>query len=271
MPVCTQPKLRVNASSFKVDRQVKTLLEQGLSVYKVHADKFRKLKPTVIITQTQCEVCAVSESDVKAAVDQWLGANGHAGKKPAVVSLKPNCLADVWKDIKRVAVALGKSRKGQNVVTRLQKRMKTIKTRAQRLSERPSVAFIEWIEPLMTGGNWMPELIEMAGGINLFGQAGRHSPYLKWQDLVAKNPETIIIAPCGYDIRKTKQEIKALLRKPEWPGLKAVRANRVYLADGNQYFNRPGPRLVESLEILAEILHPQEFNFDHAGKGWQKV
>jgi iron complex transport system substrate-binding protein len=149
--------------------------------------------------------------------------------------------------------------------------MDAIAERTRALMVWPTVAFIEWIDPLMAGGNWMPELIEMAGGINLFGVAGAHSPWMTWEDLCQADPDVLLVAPCGFDIARTQRELPVLTDKPEWPSLSAVRTGRVFLLDGNQYFNRPGPRLVESLEILAELLHPQSFAFGHEGKGWQRA
>ena len=130
---------------------------------------------------------------------------------------------------------------------------------------------MEWIDPLMASGNWMPELVKMAGGHNLFGEADRHSPRLEWIEVVAANPEVILILPCGFDIARTRQELPLLTRKFGWANLRAVQEDRVYLLDGNQYFNRPGPRLVESLEILAEIIHPEVFSFGHQETGWQRL
>jgi iron complex transport system substrate-binding protein len=123
----------------------------------------------------------------------------------------------------------------------------------------------------MAAGNWMPELVEMAGGANLFGEAGKHSPWMTWEQLCAADPEVILVMPCGFDISRSRQDMPVLTRQPEWPRLCAVRNGRVYLADGNQFFNRPGPRLVESLEILAELLHPVAFHFGHEGTGWQHL
>jgi iron complex transport system substrate-binding protein len=133
------------------------------------------------------------------------------------------------------------------------------------------VATIEWIDPLMAAGNWMPELVEMAGGHNLFGTAGAHSPWLTWDELRRADPDILIVLPCGYDMDKTEQEMPPLTTRPDWPALRAVRTGQVFITDGNQYFNRPGPRLVESLEILAEILHPGHFQFGHEGTGWRRL
>ena len=123
----------------------------------------------------------------------------------------------------------------------------------------------------MAAGNWVPELVELAGGKNLFGEAGRHSPWLDWKSVREKNPDVLIAMPCGFDLARTRAEIGALTSQPDWPKLRAVKTGHVYLTDGNAFFNRPGPRLVESLEILAEILHPDLFKFGHEGKGWARL
>jgi len=265
LPVCTRPKFNTEGSSYEIDQRVKAVLEQALSVYLVDAEALRRLQPSHIITQTQCEVCAVSLKDVQQAVEQL------AECRATIVSLEPNALADVWTDIQRVADALEMPERGRRLVRELQDRMARIAETAEKAAERPRVACIEWIEPLMASGNWMPELVEIAGGINLFGEAGKHSPWLTWEEVRAKDPEVILVLPCGFDIPRTRQDLPTLTRQPAaagWSDLKAVREQRVYLLDGNQYFNRPGPRLVESLEILAEILHPELFHFGHQGSGW---
>ena len=265
LPVCTEPKFDVEGSSYEIDQRVKAVLQEGLSVYRVDADLLRQLRPDVIVTQSHCEVCAVSQRDVENAVSDWLGA------RPKVVSLAPNALADVWDSIRQVAAALGAEGRGEQLVQTLQQRMSVIAERARALPDRPTVAFVEWIDPLMAGGNWVPELIEMAGGVNLFGEAGKHSPWMTWEELRDRDPDVIFVAPCGFDLARTRREMAALTGRPGWRETRAVRGGRVYLADGNQYFNRPGPRLVESLEILAEVLHPEAFGFGHEGAGWQSL
>lgn len=133
---------------------------------------------------------------------------------------------------------------------------------------QPQAVCIEWTEPLMAAGNWVPELVQLAGGTSRFGTVGQHSPWISWDDLVAADPDKIVIMPCGYDLAVTRRETQPLIQHPAWASLKAVQQGQVYLVDGNQYFNRPGPRLVESLEILAEIFHPQGFAPHHRGQGW---
>lgn len=265
LPVCTAPKFATQGTSREIDRRVKAILEEALSVYRVDAERLRELRPSHIITQTQCEVCAVSLKDVERAVAELTEA------RPRIVSLAPNALDDVWADIERVARALDVAERGRQLVGELQARMAVIRKKAQGFAPRPRVAAIEWIDPLMASGNWMPELVEMAGGVNLFGEAGKHSPGLDWERLCAANPDVILVLPCGFDILRSRGDMPALTGKPGWSDLAAARGRRVYLLDGNQYFNRPGPRLAESLEILAEILHPAVFHFGHEGAGWQPL
>ncbi len=262
LPQCTEPKFNVEGTSYEIDQRVKAIVQEALSVYRVDSAALEALRPTHIITQSQCEVCAVSLRDVEQAVCEMVSS------KPVIVSLEPNALSDVWADIQRVADALGAPDRAERLIALLQSRISEITQRAQQLSSNPTVACIEWIEPLMAAGNWMPELVAMAGGTNLFGEAGKHSPWMTWEELVAKNPDVIFVSPCGFDIPRTMQEMNLLSDKPEWEKLNAVQTGRMFVADGNQYFNRPGPRLVESLEILAEMIHPDVFNFGHEGKGW---
>ncbi len=266
----TVPRLDPGTSSAKIDEQVKSLVDKGdpleaLGVYEVRADMLQRLRPTHIVTQSQCDVCAVSERDVVAAVGRL------AGLDPEIVSLRPFALADVWEDIMRVASALGATDPGVRLVASLQDRMSSIATSARAIPKTPGVALIEWVDPLMAGGNWMPELVEMAGGVALFGQAGEHSPAMDFQQLAAADPETILISPCGFDIPRALEDVPILAAMPGWSSLRAVQEGRVFAADGNQFFNRPGPRLAESLEILAEILHPDHFDFGHRGSGWVPV
>ena len=265
LPVVTEPKFLTQGTSAEIDRRVKDLLEQALSVYRVDALRLRALRPDVIVTQSQCEVCAVTLSEVEQAVSDWLEA------RPRIVSLEPTGLADLWTDIARVADALDVPERGAALVESLQERMAAIAERAGGLAGRPSVASIEWIDPLMAAGNWMPELVEKAGGVSLFGEAGKHSPGMRWEALVRADPEVIVVLPCGFDMARTRAEMPALTGRPDWRELRAVRAGRVFLTDGNQCFNRPGPRLVESLEILAEILHPEAFHLGHEGTGWERL
>lgn len=264
LPACTAPKLNTDASSGEIDRQVKSLLQDALSIYRIDTGKLKELRPDIILTQAQCEVCAVSLSEVEQALGKW------TGSKPRLLSLAPNSLADVWDDILRVSETLEVSRRGGELVARLKDRVERIAARTRHSPRRPSVACLEWLEPLMAAGNWVPELVELAGGLNLFGEPGRHSTWLDWEALGEHDPDLIVILPCGFDLARTRREMSALTQMAGWKNLRAVKNRQVYLTDGNRYFNRRGPRLVESLEILAEILHPDIFQFGHEPGGWEK-
>ncbi|PJF35248.1 MAG: cobalamin-binding protein [Candidatus Thermofonsia Clade 1 bacterium] len=262
LPVCTAPKFDPHGTSAEINQRVREVLREALSVYRVDEALLQRLQPDVILTQSLCEVCAVSLAEVQKAVCTW-------SQAARIVSLEPNRLEDIFADIHRVAEALGVPESGERLVMDIRWRMEVVADRAQRLPHKPTVACLEWIDPLMAAGNWIPQLVEMAGGINLFGEAGAHSPWLAWEALREADPEVIILMPCGFDIARTAQDLPILQALEGWHKLRAVQTGQVYLTDGNQYFNRPGPRLLQSLEILAEILHPKVFPFGHRGKGWQ--
>ena len=266
LPVCTAPNLDPGGTSPAIDRAVRSLLERALSIYRLDTDLLKGLEPGVVITQTQCDVCAVSLEEVEAALADWLEG------RPRLVSLAPRTRDNLWEDIARVAGALGAPERGAQLNTELRARVASLqeRVRALGLPERPTVLCIEWIEPLMAAGNWVPELVDLAGGRDLFGVAGEHAPWLQWPALAEADPEVIVLMPCGFDMEKTQHEMHWLTGRPEWQGLRALREGRIYLTDGNQYFNRSGPRLVDSLEILAEILHPERFDFSFEGNGWRR-
>lgn len=262
VPVLTAPKIDLEGTSSEIDSQVKAIVQEGISVYRVHGELLKALNPDVIITQDQCEVCAVSLKDVQHAIADW------TGRDIEVVSCRPNALGDVWSDIRRVADALGIPAAGDQLVRDMQERMNAIAARASGARSRPRVLCLEWVDPLMSASDWMPELVERAGGTSLLAQAGAHSRWITWESAVAAAPDVIVVMPCGFDIGRAGADLSILEAKPGFDGLKAVREGRIAIVDGNQYFNRPGPRLVDSLEILAEILHPELFDFGHYGKGW---
>jgi iron complex transport system substrate-binding protein len=258
LPVVSTVQIALDVSSAEIDAQVKEVARQrtqpedpalkALSVYSIDVEKLRELRPDVILTQTQCEVCAVSERDVVQAIDQL------TGLRPNVVSLAPYRLQDVWEDVIRVGHALNQEEKARQLVQGYQQRLATLRAKTDRWQPKPSVAMIEWTDPLMAAGNWVPELIADAGGISLFGDVGQHSPWLTWEELHNADPDVIILSPCGYDLQRTLQDLPLLQMHQEWQELKAVHAGRVYAIDGNAYLNRSGPRLVESAELLAHLL-----------------
>ena len=243
LPICTAPRLDLSGSSAEIDAKVKAAVVDAASVYEVLQGPLAECAPDVIITQDQCEVCAVSLADVEAAICTW------AGTPARIVSLKPMILSDVFADVEQVADALGLADHGRAVANDLRNRARALTVMPA--GPRPRVACIEWTAPLMAAGNWVPELVTMAGGEDVFGRAGEHAPWITWEDLKSADPDVIVFMPCGFGLERSAHEARLLMdAHPDFKALKAACAGRVYATDANSYFNRPGPRLVESLSLL---------------------
>ncbi|RYD87466.1 MAG: cobalamin-binding protein, partial [Sphingobacteriales bacterium] len=264
LPVCTEANIPDNLSSSAIDRKVKEILSDALSLHTVKREQIKELAPDVVITQAQCEVCAVSLPEVEQALENYLD------KKAQIISLQPNSLDDIFRDIKTVADALNVPDAGNTLIENLQERADIIRHKLKFIDTKPTVACIEWLDPLMVSGNWIPGLVSIAGGNAILAEEGKHSPYIDWTDIRLQDPDIIIVMPCGFSIERTMKEIDVLLQLPGFDELKAIKNNRLYIADGNQYFNRPGPRIVDSIEILAEIINPKQFIFGYEGDGWIK-
>ena len=250
LPVLTEPKLDPRGSSGDIDTRVREIVQEGLSVYRLQTEALQRLKPDLIVTQDQCEVCAVSLPEVENAVQCFLTPD------VTVVSLRPEKLDDIWTDIRRVAQATNQEKAAQTLIRDAKERLQKITQKTRHLP-RPRVACLEWLDPLMAAGNWIPELVDIAGGAYDLVEAGAHTPTLTWEALIAYQPEVIVITPCGFKIPQSQADLPQLTAHPDWQALPAVQQSRVYVADGNAYYNRPGPRMVESAEILAEMLHPK--------------
>jgi iron complex transport system substrate-binding protein len=224
-------------------------------LYEVDAFRLTELRPDLIVTQSQCDICAVSYDDVMTAVRQ-----SPQLASARVFSLNPKSLDDVFKDMRRLAAAVAIDDGAAQIMTALQNRIRRIRdfTTPLQSTARPRVAIIEWLDPLMLAGNWVPQLLEIAGGQCSLTSPSQHSQYRSWEELLQWNPEVIVISPCGFDLQRGASEAKALRERPEWQKLAAVKTQRVFLVDGNACFNRPGPRLVETVELLAALLHPNQ-------------
>jgi iron complex transport system substrate-binding protein len=259
----TSPKINVDGTSGEIHKQINTILENSLSVYKVDIKELKKLEPDVVITQAHCEVCAVSLSEVEEIVAK------HLNEKTKIISLQPNTLGEVFDDIKKVAEGLNLDKvTTEGLIKPLEQRVKNIQIKSSK-QKKKTVACIEWIDPLMAAGNWIPEMVKISGGEDVFGKSGKDSHWITFDEIKNYDPEVIIFLPCGYNIEKTKEEVENLLiKETKWSNLKAFKDKDLFIVDGNQFFNRPGPRLVESLEIFAEIIHPNLFNFNHQQSGW---
>jgi iron complex transport system substrate-binding protein len=264
LPICSDAKFLPGAKSAEIDQQVKEILTEALSIYEIDKALIQSLKPDVIITQAQCEVCAVSLKDVEEALSNLVSA------ETKIISLEPNTLADIFREIKEISVVFDVKEAGDNLIEDLEERIDLIKHKLKFFPSKPKVALIEWLSPIMVAGNWIPELVEIAGGTPLLAENGKHSPFVEWQQIYDANPDIFIVASCGFSIARTLQEIDLLLNLPGWRDLEAVKNNRIYIADGNAYFNRSGPRIVDTIEILAEIITPKYFNYGYEGEGWIK-
>lgn len=277
LPLVSKPLIDVETSSAQIDAQIKELAASvlvpeeaalnALSIYAIDVAELQALRPDVIFTQTQCEVCAVSERDVTRAVEQL------TGLQPRVVSLAPYRLDDVWIDVVRVGKALERREQAEALVVVYRQRLECLReiTTGQGQGNRPRVAVLEWLDPLMGAGNWTPELVDYAGGEPVFGEAGIHSPWVSWEELQTENPDVLVLAPCGYSLERTLVDVPILQQHPTWPVLQAVQHGRVYAIDGNQYLNRSGPRLLESAELLARVIWGEQLGLEVDDSAWKHI
>ncbi|WP_234572080.1 cobalamin-binding protein [Rhodohalobacter sp. 614A] len=261
LPVVTDSSVKNTGNSLQIDKNIKSILKSGLSIFNVNVNVLAELDPDIIFTQDHCEVCAVSLDDVQRAV------NEYCGGRAKVISLSPVNLSEIFETFYTVGKALDVPKKAEELVEKLKSRLDIIRSTVIGESVK-KVACIEWIEPLMTGGNWIPELLEIAGGEYLLSEPGKHSPWIEWDDILKEDPDVILIMPCGYPIEQTMKEIHLLTQKTKWADLKAVQNGEVYILDGNRYFNRPGPGVYESTRILGEVLHPKLFKPVYHKDGW---
>jgi iron complex transport system substrate-binding protein len=250
LPKVTQTLIPTDASSGEIDRLVRERLKATQALYTLDLPVLEALRPTLIVTQALCHVCAVAEEEVRAAACTLPGL-------PSVINLEPTTLTEVLASIRQVAQATGMQSEADTVIARLQARIAAVTRRSSGLTHRPRVAFLEWLDPPFSGGHWNPELVRLAGGIEGLGQAGQPSRTLRWDEVVAWQPEVAFIACCGFSVKRTRLDLPRLESVPGWQELPAVRTGRVYVTEGSHYFSRPGPRLVDSLEMLAHSLHPE--------------
>ena len=278
LPLVSTVQINVDTSSNQIDAQIKQLAQvkktvedsalKALSIYAINVELLQILRPDIIFTQTQCEVCAVSEQDVTRALQQL------TGFQPRIVSLAPYQLSDIWDDVLRVGKALDRHEQAQELTRRYRQRLEQLASHTASLSQgsdKPRVAMLEWLDPLMAAGNWTPELIAYAGGEAVFGETGLHSPWITWEELQAANPDVLVLAPCGFSLERTMIDVALLQQQPAWHSLQAVRNGRVYAIDGNHYLNRSGPRLVESAELLAHAVWEERLGIEVDLQGWKHI
>lgn len=246
LPVLSAPKVDPALPGGEIDRQVRRIAADGLSVYRILEDELARLRPDLIVTQDQCEVCAVSLGDVERAV------GALTLKATRICSLRPDRLADVFEDFRRVGAAAGVPERGEALAASVGDRLEALRAKTSQAADRPSVACIEWLDPLMIAGGWMPELARIAGG----------------EPVPADDPDVIVIMPCGFTIDRTLAELEGSDAAAPLRRLRATREGRCFVVDGNAYFNRPGPRIADSAEILAGLLHPDPSGEPGSARRW---
>ncbi|HVS86698.1 MAG TPA: cobalamin-binding protein [Candidatus Acidoferrum sp.] len=238
-----------DASPAEIDRLVREFVSRGESLYAVEAEALQDLAPDLIVTQDLCHVCAASPDDLATALARF-------GRRPQVLCLNPQDLGDVWRDILWVGEETGRGPRAEALVEQIGERLGAVESQLASAPERPRVGFLEWLQPFYVGGHWVPEMIELAGGEDLFGTKGTPSFRITLDDFVDAAPEILLIAPCGYSAEQARNEVRTMTFPQEWHAIPAVRNGRVYALEANSYFSRPGPRLVTGIEALAKLFHP---------------
>jgi iron complex transport system substrate-binding protein len=256
LPKVTNTLIPTDASSADIDRLVRDRLGGKSALYTLDMGVLEGLRPDLIVTQALCDVCAVSEDEVKNAACALPGA-------PRVLNLEPETLAGTLDCVRVVAQAAGVERRGREVVAALRDRVDAVVARGDAAADRPRVALLEWIDPPFSAGHWNPELVRLAGGIDGLGQEGAKSRTLEWSEVVAWRPEVVVISCCGFTAERAMKDVALLEKVPGWTRVPAVQDGRVWVTDGNAYFSRPGPRLVDSLELLAHVIHPDSNVLPH--------
>ena len=245
-----------DTTSEEIDQAVRQQLQDGLSLYELNRALLAQIAPDLVLTQALCDVCAVAYGEVERAIRDISAAGGALA--PKVLSLEPTGLEDILATIEYVGAAAGVEQRAATLVSALRARIERVRARTALAEQRPRVACLEWLSPTFGPGHWLPELVELAGGRPGLGVAHSDSRRIAWDDVIAFAPEVIIVTPCGFDLRRTVEEAERVLpSRNGWAALPAVRHGRVYAVDGNAYFSRPGPRIVDSLELLAQLIHPE--------------
>jgi iron complex transport system substrate-binding protein len=247
--VVIQSRIKKDATPAEIDAQVRDFVSRGESLYAVDADLLEDLKPDLILTQDLCHVCAASPDDLATALSRFT-------YPPEVLTLNPLDLGDVWRDILWVGEETGRLGEAEELLEKIGGQLETVERAVAKIEHHPRVAFLEWLDPFYVGGHWVPEMIERAGGIDLFGLPRKPTFRVALQDVVESIPDVILVSPCGYRAEQARNEYRDMPFPEQWGATPAVRNNRVYALEANGYFSRPGPRLATGIEILAKALHP---------------
>lgn len=249
LPKVTHTLIPYDAPSGEIDSLVRERLQGEQALYRLDLPTLERLQPDVIVTQALCDVCAVAESEVEQAAR-------NLASRPAIINLEPSRLEEVFQCIEAVGKVTHREQRAAVEIERLRQRVDAIVERSAQIAERPRVMLLEWIDPPFSAGHWSPELVRLAGGEEVLGQEAARSETISWQKITEADPEVLVIACCGFDVERTLQDIPRLQSAEGYESWSCVKNSRVYVVDGSAFFSRPGPRLVDSLEVLAHTLHP---------------
>jgi iron complex transport system substrate-binding protein len=262
LPKVSSTVIPPDLSSKAIDRLVRKSKHQGQSIFHIDEKLLTELQPDIILTQELCPVCAPSFSNVQKAARIL-----HADTM--IISLEPHSISDVFMNMRTVAEYTGSREKAERIIGLLQKRLDTVQSKVSSIKIKPTVAVIEWFDPIMIAAHWVPEMVELAGGDNLFAKPGEKSREIEWEKIVTADPEVIILAPCGFSIERAEKEINLFTKRKGFKNVRALKSKNIYYVDGNAYMTRPGPRIIDGVEILTEILHPEVFERKYNNIDWR--
>lgn len=264
-PIVVKPALPLDKLSLReIDESVSARLREGKSLYKVDENLLRSLAPDLILTQNLCQVCAPSGNEVSQLLKTL-------PKKPNVLYLSPHSISDIFENVREVGKATGRIEPAEALIADSRARLEKISSRTRALKNRLRVFCCEWLDPIYCSGHWVPEMVELAGGIDSLSRKGMDSVRIEWEEIVKWAPEIFILSPCGFNLQKAIEQAPQLFAKPGWHDLPAVKNNRVYAVDANSYFARPGLRVVEGVELLAHLFHPEIFQWRGASNAFRRI
>ena len=257
LPIMVEPVIPPHGlASADIDRQVHQLVASGQRLYRLNDELLRQVRPELILSQDLCHVCAITPDQLQKAIDSM-------PRQPTVLTLNPSTILDVIDDVVRIGDAAGRSTEGHQLAAHLYDRLDAVHRRLQTVSHRPRVVCIEWLSPLYVAGHWVPEMVQRAGGQDVLAEPGSPSRVVTWNEILAAAPDVLLIMPCGFSVETTHAELLKLMQDPDQWQLSPALAAHTYLVDASSYFSRPGPRLIDGIELLAAILHPQGHDHIH--------
>jgi iron complex transport system substrate-binding protein len=257
VPIMVEPVIPPHGlASAEIDSRVRQLVASGQRLYRLNDHLLRQAQPDLILSQDLCHVCAITPDQLQDAISAM-------PRQPSILTLNPSSVLDVINDVVRIGDAAGRSAEGHRLAAHLRDRLDAVRTRVQTVSHRPRVVCIEWLSPLYIAGHWVPEMVQLAGGLDVLAQPGSPSRVVTWGEIVAAAPDVLLVMPCGFSVEKTQTELRQLMQHPDQWRLSPALAEHTYLVDASSYFSRPGPRLIDGIELLVTILHPSGHDHIH--------